>query len=355
MKRRRKSDPFVAATARRIGAMQRAKKGDSWRGPAWFPSDPALRREHARGIDAITAEAAGVIAPPLATQEHIVPVPGHPDARLRVYWPTSEPLDASSPERRPILVYFFGGSFTMGGIDWVGLDTMYRTRAAESGVIVVAGEYSLAPEITFPAQPEQCWSVFEWAVDHASDIGGDETRLALGGASAGGNLAAVVTLMNRDRNAHPVRLQILEVPALDLTGQHLDPRAVSPLLPAAVVRRQLRPIVRDYLGSARERRAERDPYASPLRASDLSGLPPALILTAERDVLRGDGEAYSRALAAAGVPATCVRYLGQEHGSAGQRTLNPAADHAHRQIVATLRSLHDDPVDYSAVLQEGAQ
>ncbi|WDG19269.1 alpha/beta hydrolase [Microbacterium sp. Clip185] len=345
MKNTRKGDPFVAAAARRVEEVARPVMGDSWR--HGFPKDPVQRRSYAQRMDAAATEATGVAAPQVATQEHILPVSGYPEARLRVYWPTAEPLDSSSPVRLPVLVYFFGGSFTMGGIDWSGLDTMCRVRAAEARVIVVAGEYSLAPEVTYPAQPEQCWSVFEWAIAHAPEIGGDAGRIALGGASAGGNLAAAVTLMNRDRGGHPLRLQLLEVPALDLTGRHLDARAISPLMPGAVVRRMLRPIVRDYLGADSVSRAAPQPYASPLRARDHSGLPPALILTAERDVLRGDGEAYARVLAASGVPVTCVRYLGQDHGSAGHRRLNPAADDAHRQVVATLRSLHDDAVDYA--------
>jgi acetyl esterase len=349
MKKIRKNDPFVAAAARRVDHVARLAAGGSWR--TAFPKDPAERRTYARRLDAATAEATGVAAPPVATQEHAVRVAGHPDARLRVYWPTAEPLDSSSSRRLPILVYFFGGSFTMGGIDWAGLDAMYRVRAAEGEVIVVAGEYSLAPEVTYPAQPEQCWSVFEWAVAHAAEIGGDADRIALGGASAGGNLAAAVTLMNRDRSAHPVRLQILEVPALDLTGGHLDAGALTPLMPGVVVRHMLRPIVRDYLGEKNGRRTARRPYASPLLAREHSGLPPALILTAERDVLRGDGEAYARILAASGVAVTCVRYLGQEHGSAALRHLNPAADDAHRQVIATLRSLHADAVDYSGNLR----
>lgn len=351
VKKRKTDDPFVAAIARRIDALTRGDDVAS-RGPRRPSSDPVARREDARRQDAVAFAAGGIAVPSVSVEEHVLAVEGHPDARLRVYWPTAEPRDSSSSARLPILVYFFGGSFTMGGIDWVGLDAMYRTRAADAGVIVVAGEYSLAPEVTYPAQPEQCWAVFEWAVEHADAIGGDASRVAIGGASAGANLAAVVALMNRDRRAHPVRLQILEVPALDLTGSHLEARAVSTLLPGFVVRRLLRPIVRDYLGPDSARIAALDPYASPLLASDHSGLPPAVILTAERDVLRGDGEAYARLLSASGVPATCVRYLGQDHGSAGYRGLNPAADHAHRQIIATLRTLHDDPVDYSRTLDE---
>ncbi|KIC56956.1 alpha/beta hydrolase [Microbacterium hominis] len=354
MKKLPKVDPYVAAAARRIDDIMRRTAGESWRTERRFPKDPVLRREYARRMTDATAEAAGLTAPPVATREHVVEVAGYPDARLRVYWPTDRALDSSSPERLPVLVYFFGGSFTMGGIDWASLDEMYRTRAADAGVIVVAGEYSLAPEVAYPAQPEQCWSIFEWAVAHASEIGADATRVALGGASAGGNLAAVVTLMNRDRNAHPVRLQLLEVPALDLTGHHLDARALSALMPAFALRRLLWPVVRDYLGAERVRALAREPYASPLLAAEHAGLPPALILTAERDVIRGDGEAYARLLARSGVPVTCVRYLGQDHGSAGYRALNPAADDAHRHIVATLRSLHDDPVAYPTPLRGSA-
>jgi len=236
----------------------------------------------------------------------------------------------------------------MGGIDWVGLDAMFCARAAEAGIIVIAGEHSLAPEVQYPAQPEQCWSIFEWAVGHAKALGGDPARLAIGGASAGGNLAAAVALMNRDRNQHPIRLQILEVPTVDLRRKYLDPQALSRIMSASLLRLLMwRPLARDYLGDRRLAEISRQPYASPLLARNHAGLPPALILTAEFDPLRGDGEAYARALTASGVPATCVRYVGQSHGSGAYRNRNPAADHANRQVIATLRTLHQPESAYT--------
>jgi len=348
MWKRSRLDPFVTALEARFGVDNGVEVELRQRGRERAPSDPVARREFARRADATAAQVLGVAAPEVAFEEHRVPVPRYPDARVKVFWPTSEGRAAVPPGGLPILVYFFGGSFTLGGLDWVGLDAMYRERAAEAGVIVVAGEYSLAPEVQYPAQPEQCWSMFEWAVAHAAEFGGDAARIAIGGASAGGNLAAVTALMNRDRNQHPVRLQLLEVPVVDLRGKYLDPRAISRVLPAAVLRHLSKPIVRDYLGTHRTAEVARQPYASPLVARDHSGLPPALIITAEIDPLRRDGAAYARALAASGVPATCVRYLGQSHQSGGYRSLNPAADHLHRQVISTLRTLHDPEVVYPA-------
>ncbi|MFI6510408.1 alpha/beta hydrolase [Streptosporangium sp. NPDC050855] len=335
MWKRSSVDPFVVAVDRRLGA-----------GAGRMPTDPVARREHVKAMDAAAADLLGLVPAPVATEDHIVDVADHPRVRLRVFWPgerRSEPVRAAGV---PILVYFFGGSFTMGGLDWRGWDAMFRARAADAGIIVVAGEYSLAPEVRYPAQPEQCWSVFEWAAGHAAELGGDASRIAVGGASAGGNLAAAVTLMNRDRGDRPVRMQILEAPVLDLTFGHLDPWATSPVLPRLVLRRSAEPIVRDYLGPRRAIR--REAYASPLLASTHAGLPPALIFTAEKDVLRGDGEAYARALAAAGVPTTCVRYVGQTHGSGGYRHHTAAADHLHRDIIAGLRTLHEPATDYPA-------
>jgi acetyl esterase len=346
MWKRPRLDPFVETLERRFGVNNGVEVELAPRDQAQAPSEPIARREHARRADVNMVAVLGLSAPLVATEDHRVPVPDHPDARVRVYWPTTERPARTPPNGLPVLVYFFGGSFTLGGIDWVGLDLMFRARAAEAGIIVVAGEYSLAPEVQYPAQPEQCWSIFRWAVTHARELGGDPTTLAVGGASAGANLAAVVALMNRDRDRHPVRLQLLEVPVVDLRGRHLDSRAISRFLPTAVLRWISRPIVRDYLGKRRTAGVAREPYASPLLASDHADLPPAFILTAEVDPLRGDGEAYARALSTAGVPVTCMRYIGQNHGSGSYRNLNPAADDVHRHIIATLRTLHEPPVAY---------
>lgn len=301
------------------------------------PADPAGRRRVAAENDTAVSSALGIRPLPTASADHVVPVAGHPDVRVRVYWPGSEPAAAGSG--LPVLVYFYGGGFTIAGIDWVSWDARFRERARDAGIVIVAADYAHAPEARFPTQPEQCWSAFEWTVAHAEELGASSERIAVGGASSGGDLAAAVTLMNRDRSAHAIALQVLENPALDLTIGHADRGGISAKLPGVIVRKVGRSLVRQYVGD--DSAAARDPYASPLLASNHEGLPPALIITSELDPLRGDGEAYARALSAAGVPVTALRFIGQTHGSLGSTGFVPSADTAHRLIVAELRTLHD--------------
>ena len=160
----------------------------------------------------------------------------------------------------------------------------------------------------------------------------------MAGTSAGANLAAAVTLVNRDRGRRPLRLQVLEVPVVDLTGGHLDLRATRALgIPRFIALRELRSVARTYLADPRQ---AREPYASPLLAASLEGLPPAVILTAEYDPLRGDGEAYGAALRRAGVDASVVRYLGVTHDTPIFTAALPAARRWHDDVVAALRRLH---------------
>lgn len=327
-------DAFAAAVEKRLLELQPKRKAKT----------AQQRRANAQEFDPIMSAELGIVPIELATEEHTIPVVGHPDARLRVYWPTTERASAVSTGGLPILVYFFGGGFEIAGIDWVWWDASFRERARDAGVIVVAGEYSHAPEAKFPTQPEQCWSVFEWAAEHAAELGGDPERIAIGGGSAGGNLAAATALLNRDRKNRPVRLQLLEVPLLDLTARHL---ASQPGIPRIVFLQLARALVTQYLG--KDRSLRRNLYASPLLARSLAGMPPTVIYTAELDALRGDGEAYARALSAAGVPVSCVRMIGQNHGSGGYRHATPGSDHLHRDVVATLRTLHDQPVIYPTI------
>lgn len=327
-------DSFVAAVEARLAPLQEPQGKTA-----------QDRRRIAEAFDVVMTSELGIAPVDVATEEHTLPVDGHPDARLRVYWPTPERPDPSTAGGLPVLVYFFGGGFEIAGIDWVWWDAAFRERARDAGIIVVAGEYSHAPEVRYPAQPEQCWTIFEWAATHAAELGGDVAKLAIGGASAGGNLAAATALMNRDRANRPVRLQLLEMPLLDLTMKHLDLDGQAAIVPKPLFRRMARMIVDQYVGRAKATRLEL--YASPLLADSLVGMPPAVIYTAELDALRGDGEAYARALSAAGVPVTCLRLIGQNHGSGSYRGHVPAADHLHRDVIATLRTLHDEPVEYA--------
>jgi acetyl esterase len=333
--RKPRLDAFAAAVEKRLAPLS-PKQGRT----------PQARRANAEAFDPIMCAELGIEPVDVATEEHTLPVPGHPDARLRVYWPTPERAAAveGDADGLPVLVYFFGGGFEIAGIDWVWWDASFRERARDAGIIVVAGEYSHAPEQKFPTQPEQCWTVFEWAAEHARELGGDPERMAIGGGSAGGNLATATALMNRDRANRPVRLQLLEVPLLDLTAGHLKSQ---PGIPKLVFRQLAKTLVTQYLG--KDRALRRNPYASPLLAPSLKGMPPTVIYTAELDALRGDGEAYARALGEAGVPVSCMRMIGQNHGSAGYGRSVPAAQHLHRDIIATLRTLHDAPVTYPEI------
>ncbi|WP_435747172.1 alpha/beta hydrolase [Microbacterium sp. PMB16] len=327
-------DSFVVAVEARLAPLQKPRGKTAQQ-----------RRSDAEAFDVVMTGELEIAPVDVATEEHTVPVDGHPDARLRIYWPTPERAEPVTAGGLPVFVYFFGGGFEIAGIDWVWWDAAFRERARDAGVIVIAGEYSHAPEVKYPAQPEQCWSVFEWAATHAAALGGDPEKLALGGASAGGNLAAATALMNRDRGGRPVRLLLLEMPLLDMTMKHLDLEDQAAIVPKPFFRRMAGMIVDQYLGRRKATRLE--PYASPLLAASLAGMPPAVIYTAELDALRGDGEAYARALSEADVPVTCLRLIGQNHGSGSYRGHVPASDHLHRDIVATLRTLHDEPVDYA--------
>ena len=158
------------------------------------------------------------------------------------------------------------------------------------------------------------------------------------GTSAGGSIAAALTLRNRDGAAHPLRLQVLEVPVVDLTGRHLDLGATRAMgIPSAIARRELRSVARTYLPAPAD---ARDADASPLLAGSHADLPPAVILTAEYDPLRGDGEAYGTALRAAGVEASTVRYLGVTHDTPIFTGALPSARRWHDDVVAALRRLH---------------
>lgn len=306
--------------------------------PGTRASRPAtLRARHRRAALAWDREelaTAGTPGPDLATEEFDVAVPGYPDVRVRVYRP------ATDGKIRPAVLHFYGGAFRIGGIDYPTTDAACRRRAADADVVVVAVAYALAPERRFPTQVEQAHAALEWLVREAEQLGVDSSRLAVSGTSAGGAIAAAVTLMNRDRRRHPLRLQLLEVPVTDLTGRRIDFRPTWAMgVPALLVLRELRSVARTYLADPGD---ARHPYASPLRAPDHSGLPPALILTAEYDNLRGDGAAYGAALRSGGVPATVVRYLGVGHDTPIYTSALPAAAAWHDQVVGALRTLHRD-------------
>lgn len=292
----------------------------------------AKHRRAALAWDRTELESVGTPGPGIPITEHTVVVAGYPSVRVRVYRPES---DGAIPG----CLTFFGGAFRIGGIDYPTTDAAFRRRAADSGVAIIAVDYALAPEHRYPTQVEQAHAALVWVFDHATELGLDADRIGVAGTSAGANIAAALTLLNRDRTTLPLRRQILEVPVTDLTGHHLDLRATRALrIPSLLALREMRSVARTYLPRASD---AREPYASPLRASSHAGLPPAAIFTAEYDPLRGDGAAYAAVLRAAGVEASAVQYLGVTHDTPIFTGALPAARRWHSDVVSALRRLHD--------------
>ncbi|WP_437582862.1 alpha/beta hydrolase [Paramicrobacterium sp. CJ85] len=298
-------------------------------------STSAWKRKNAQAWDTKLFGRVGWPVPDVDSEDRVIAVSGHPDVRVRIM----RPKDAGD-QPLPAVIAFFGGSFQLGGIDWTSIDALFRSRTVDADVVTIAVDYALAPENHFPAPVEQGYAALEWAHSHAAELGIDPERIAVGGISSGGNIAAAVTLLNRRRARVPLRLQILEVPALDLTGKHLDLAPLRALrLPYLYARHELVAVAVAYLS---DRARAKDPLASPLRAKSLRGLPPAVILTAEFDVLRGDGEAYAHALRRNGVDASAVRYLGVPHDVMDYRGVSPISERWHRDVIAALRTLHDE-------------
>ena len=220
--------------------------------------------------------------------------------RLRVYTPESE-------EPRPALVYFHGGGWVV--CDLETHDSVCRSIARRSGAVVVAVDYRLAPEHKCPAAVVDCYASTGWVTENAARLGVDPRRIAVGGDSAGGNLAAVMSRKSRDEAGPEIALQVLVYPVTNLasldTGSYREFAAGYGLTAAA-----MEWFRGHYLASPEDGRS---PDASPLLAKDLRGLPPALILTAECDPLRDEGEAYAARLKEAGVAVCCTRYDGMVH------------------------------------------
>lgn len=278
----------------------------------------------------------GTPGPDVLTIEHLVPVERYPDVRVRIYYPGSNTL----PETLvPGVLAFFGGAFRIGGIDHATTDAAFRRRATEAGVAIVAVDYALAPEHRYPTQVEQSHAALEWLFTNAPELGIDPARIGISGISAGGNIAAAVTIMNRERSALPLALQLLEVPVVDLTGRHIDLRPVREMgIPRFFALKEMRSVARTYLT---RRSQATEPYASPLLAESHAGLPRAVILTAEFDPLRGDGAAYLTALRTSGIDASGVQYLGVTHDTPIFTGVLPAARRWHDDVITALRSLHD--------------
>jgi len=234
-----------------------------------------------------------------------------------------------SPGPHPIVVYFHGGGWVLGGLD--SDDPFCRDLCARSDAIVVSVDYRHAPEARFPAAIEDGFAALRWIAANADALGGDAGRLAVCGWSAGGNIAAVVCQMARDAGGPYIAGQVLVTPVTDcdFTRESYVANGEGYLLTA--------PMMRGFWDHYADPADRALPAASPLRARDLSGLPSALVVTCEFDPLRDEGAAYARALAAAGVDAQHLPCRGQIHMSVPAVDVILSAAGAREEIGAALR------------------
>jgi acetyl esterase len=238
----------------------------------------------------------------------------------------------------PGIVYFHGGGWVAGGLQTH--DAMCR-RIANAALCVVANvDYRLAPEHPFPAAFEDAYDATQWAYEHAREFSADPNRLAVAGSSAGGNLAAAVALRARDENGPPIVLQALIYPVIDAAMESKSMRdyGVGYLLERRLMRWYWQQYVQDVDDLA-------NPWASPMSAESLAALPRAIVVTAEFDPLRDEGEAFVRRLREDGVDAELIRYPGQVHGFMALPQLiadaDPAVADFAQRIAARLGSVRD--------------
>jgi acetyl esterase len=282
----------------------------------------AMSLTDARAADLASIQAGGGEPEPVHEVVSLtIPGPGG-ELPLRLYRPASErPL--------PVLCYFFGGGWVLGTIDTA--DGVSRSLASSCGALVAVVGYRLAPEHPFPAAIDDCYAALRWVADHADEIGADPGRIAVGGDSAGGNLAAAVALRAR-AGGPPLAGQLLIYPNTDQLADDESMRAADD--PFLFNRHSVAWYRRHYLADPGDAAS---PLASPLRAQSLAGLPPALVITAEYDPLRDQGEAYARRLADDGVPVELSRYPGMAHGFFTMIGTVDASRAANAQAASRLR------------------
>jgi acetyl esterase/lipase len=272
---------------------------------ALIPMLPAVRLAELASTRALLADLAAGLGTTeserVVVSDRRIPGPlGAMEIPLRIYRPQAD-------EILPVFVYFHGGAFALGEIKL--FDAVCGGFAADADVVVVSVDYRLAPEYPFPAAVEDCYAALEWVAANAEDLAVDPAAVAVGGLSAGGALAAAVALMARDRNGPAIAFQLLVNPVLDDRLETVSARSFTdtPLWNSreAAIMWDL------YLGP---KLRQVSPYAAPARATDLSGLPPAYVLTSEFDPLRDEGIAYALRMLEEGIAVELHNVAGTFHG-----------------------------------------
>ena len=280
-------------------------------------AEAALQAERASGappLETLTAaeararsKAAGDAVPPpglvARVEDRRIPGPADGGVPVRIYWPAAP--DGAQP---PLLVWFHGGGWVTGDLD--GNDAVCHMLAQAAGAIIVSVDYRLSPEHRFPDGLEDSYAATLWTANHAAELGGRADAIAVGGASAGGNIAAAVALLARERGGPRLVHQLLVYPVTDCAFETDSYQRNGEGY--GLSRTSMAWYWRQYLG---DDLAEADnPLASPLRAETLVGLPRAHVITAEYDPLCDEGEEYGRRLEEEGTPTVATRYPGMLHG-----------------------------------------
>jgi acetyl esterase len=287
-----------------------------------FPQLHEMPVPEARQAILAFAQMSASSVPVARVEDRTIPGPAG-DIPVRIYTPEGRaPL--------PILVYLHGGGWVIGSLETH--DPICRQLANGAGCVVVSVDYRLAPEHPYPAAAEDAYAAARGVHANAASLGGDPKRIAVGGDSAGGNLSAVVSLMARDRGGPPLVHQLLVYPVTDAPGPTASYRDNG--RDYFLTTDMMQWFWNHYLGKDP---GCRDAYACPLRARDLRGLPPALVITAELDPLRDEGEAYAARLREAGVPVTLSRYDGMIHGFFGMATILDKSRAALAEAAEALR------------------
>jgi acetyl esterase len=254
-----------------------------------------------------------------------IPHPERP-IPIRIFTPAAEgPF--------PCLVYFHGGGWVVCDLDTH--DAVCRAISRRAAAVVVAVDYRLSPEYKFPAAVEDCYTATQWVADNAVRLRIDPRRIAVGGDSAGGTLSTVMCLKSRDERGPALALQVLVYPVTNLAS--FETASYREFAEGYyLTRAEMEWFRGHYLARTED---AQNPYASPLLAPDLRGLPPALVITAECDTLRDEGEAYAKRLAEAGVEVTCTRYGGMIHPFFSLGGVFSQGRRAVEQVAAAVRGL----------------
>jgi acetyl esterase len=269
-----------------------------------------------------------LVKKPAQIEDRTIPAGTGGDLKLRIFRPEG------SSGTLPVVMYFHGGGWVLGDADTY--DHYMRELTNGSGAAVVFVEYSRSPEARYPIALEECFAATKWVAAHGNELNVNSSQIAVAGDSAGGNMAAVVCLLAKQRGGPEIAAQVLIYPA---TGHVFDSTSFQEFATGYFLTQETSQwFWQQYTGGAA---VEHEPTACPLQATldQLKGLPPALVITGECDVLRDEGEAYARKLIQAGVTVTCTRYLGAIHGFMGINALadSPPTKAARAQVHAMLR------------------